>query len=351
MTYDEFLLCLDLLPGFGPYKFKNLVDAFGGREELFEAWQQKKIPGLKLSDTLISQGKSFKAKLRDLGVNYVSFGDPEYPANLQVIADPPLVIYYIGEIDKLDSAKSISIVGSRKTTKQGEQFTADLCTELVGAGYQIISGMAFGIDGFAHKAVLESGGFTAAVLPANPHIPTPATHQYLYNQIREKGLVLSENILKEVVPGMFASRNRLIAGLSLATVVIEAGEKSGSLITANCAFNYARELFAVPGAPNNLYSQGCNLLIKQNKAKLIESAEDILVEIDPTYSPKSLKFNFSTISEMDKKILNLLSGRSLSLDQICQAVDMSPSNAISYLSALEISGVVFQDSNFNYSVR
>jgi DNA processing protein len=208
----------------------------------------------------------------------VTLSDPLYPPLLAQISDPPQVLFIKGSIESL-LLPSIAIVGSRNASRGGLDMAADLAGHLANQGFSITSGMATGIDGAAHKATLAVNGTTMAVLGCGVECIYPKRHQHLYHDIINTGCVISE-YWPSIGPfaGNFPRRNRIVSGLSLGTVVVEASRKSGSLISARLAMEQNREVFAVPGSVLGGYSQGCHDLIK-NGAKLVESAADIIEEL------------------------------------------------------------------------
>lgn len=205
--------------------------------------------------------------------------DPLYPPLLKQIADPPLVLFVKGDINSL-LPPSIAIVGSRHSSLQGREITSSFAYNLAIQGFTITSGMATGIDGAAHKAALSANGQTLAVLGCGVEVVYPKRHTALYQQIIQQGCVVSE-YWPSIGPfaGNFPRRNRIVSGLSLGTLVVEANLKSGSLITARLAQEQNREVFAVPGSIAAGFNQGCHYLIK-NGAKLVENVADIVEELE-----------------------------------------------------------------------
>ena len=206
--------------------------------------------------------------------------DARYPRLLKEISDPPALLYVRGHGTKINLEKTIAVVGTRHVTEYGREITKKLVTDLVRRGYTIVSGLAYGVDTVAHQAAITAGGKTIAVLGCGIDIIAPASNAKLYWDIVEcHGAVVSE-----IPPGVrtdkkrFVTRNRIISGLSQGVVVIEGGDKSGTLITARYAADQGREVFAVPGPITNPYSRAPSILLK-NGAKLVESADDIIEEL------------------------------------------------------------------------
>ncbi|MFS1436824.1 DNA-processing protein DprA [Shewanella sp. 10N.286.48.A6] len=254
-------------------------------EELRQRLEFEKL-SLPLSAKLLSQCQIDFDKV-DLAIEWlnlspqhhiVTLSDPDYPALLQQISDPPGVLFIKGQLEAL-LRPSIGMVGSRNASVGGLNMAKALATEMVQMGFSITSGMAAGIDGAAHKGAVDSNGVTLAVLGTGVECIYPKRHSNLYHQIQHQGCVLSE-FWPQVGPyaGNFPRRNRIISGLSLGTIVVEATRKSGSLISARLAMEQNREVFAVPGSVLGGYNQGCHDLLK-NGAKLVECATDVVEEL------------------------------------------------------------------------
>lgn len=216
--------------------------------------------------------------LQESGMNFVSLEDAWYPKKLEQIVNAPYALYYRGHLPD-DKKKSVAIVGARTRSAYGSQIAGQLAKSLAQAGVEVISGMAYGIDTDGHKGALEGGGQTFAVLGCGADVCYPKSNVYLYEKIQKEGGILSEFAPKtQPLPAYFPQRNRIIAGLSDYTVVIEARLKSGSLITADYAVEQGREVYALPGRVTDALSQGCNALIQQG-AGVITSVEEFLGEL------------------------------------------------------------------------
>lgn len=272
-------------------------------------------------------------------IGLISINDCRYPDSLKNIAKPPLFLFYKGNIELLSKNKMISIVGTRRSTKYGELCCERAVKDLVDGEVVIVSGLALGIDSIVHKEVLKYKGNTIAVLGCGIDIFYPRTNIKLRDEIERKGLVISEfPIGMRPTPKNFPIRNRIIAGLSKGTVVVESSSKGGSLITASISLEEGRDVFAFPGDVTYPLSQGCNELIKLSQAKLIVSGEDILNE-----------YSWLKISEDGKK-LNKLIGIKLKiysvlktkmhLEEIRKEVSCETSELLSNLMELEIEGYI-----------
>ncbi|MGC9125541.1 MAG: DNA-processing protein DprA, partial [Caldisericaceae bacterium] len=229
------------------------------------------------ADEMASARKEIASAL-NLGVEIIPYDDDGFPSQLRDIKESPLVIYIKGSLEKTDSF-SVSIVGSRKCTEYGKAVARELSKKLAQLGIAVVSGLAYGIDSEAHKGALSVNGRTVAVLGSGVDVVYPRENRFLYDEIVEKGAVISEFPLgTKALKFNFPFRNRIISGLSLATIVVEAQEKSGSLITANYALEQSREVFAVPGNITSSCSKGTNLLIRDGAIPLL-SYEDVLYNV------------------------------------------------------------------------
>ncbi|HVO93410.1 MAG TPA: DNA-processing protein DprA, partial [Terriglobales bacterium] len=276
-------LALARVKGLGLVGCKKLLDRFTDPREIFSAVpaQLKDIDGMHgdAIDGLMSfsDWAAVEEEIRRIdaaGVRLVRFTDENYPARLRTIADPPPFLYIKGDLRPADD-RAVAIVGSRSASDYGRRVARDLAGGLAALGFTVVSGMARGIDGMAHEAALSSGGRTLAVLGSGVDRAYPPEHEQLYQRIGENGAVISElPIGTRPAAFNFPARNRLISGLSLGVVVVEATEKSGSLITASLAVEQGREVFAVPGEVGSSRSRGAHRLIRQG-AKLVETVNDI----------------------------------------------------------------------------
>lgn len=290
-------------------------------------------------------------RIREKGIQLIYLTHPDYPELLKNIIDPPLCFYMKGDITQGD-AKALAMVGTRRPTTYGRKVTEMLSAELSSAGFTIVSGMARGIDSVAHqsvlKAVLKAGGRSIGVLGCGIDVVYPPENSRLFAEMPEHGAIISE-----FAPGTgpqkqnFPQRNRIISGLSLGTVVIEAAERSGSLITVRFALEQGREVFAVPGNINSPVSKGTNNLIKQG-AKLVTCTEDILEEFESLLTQglknviKNSSFEKISLSKDEKNIYNTLTLEPKHIDQIIAESGVEPRDTIQLLLNLEIKGVAEQ---------
>ena len=350
-------LALARVPGLGSASFKKLADHFADPTRALSASEAelRAVPGL---DRLAVDGlRSFAGwddvreelgKVAAAGASIVPYAAPNYPARLRAIADPPPFLYARGELDGADE-KIIAVVGSRSASSYGLRITEDLCGGLASLGFTVVSGMARGIDGAAHEAALNAGGRTIAVLGSAVDVVYPPEHEALYCRIRAQGAVVSE--LPMGTPPLafnFPARNRLISGLALGVVVVEATEKSGSLITAALALEQGREVFAVPGEAGASRSRGTHRLIRQG-AKLVERVEDIIEEIAPQLAgraaarPEPLRPVLPANASVEaRKVFEMVLSGPVQIDEVIESSGLSPAKVSEVLLDLEIKGVLKQ---------
>ncbi|HET9642724.1 MAG TPA: DNA-processing protein DprA [Burkholderiaceae bacterium] len=275
------------VPGLGRQNARRLLATFGGPEQVFDATTAalREVVAVPLAEALALPSEGWAAQreatrrwLDGEGRSIVPLGHPEYPPQLLQTPDPPLLLYLQGRQELLH-ARSIAIVGSRQATPQGVANARAFASHFSSAGLAVVSGLALGIDGAAHEGGLEGPGSTIAVVATGLDRVYPKRHLALAHRIAVHGLLISELPLD--TPPLrqnFPSRNRIIAGLALGTLVVEAAPDSGSLITARQAVEMGREIFAIPGSIHAPQSRGCHWLIKQG-AKLVDRAEDVLEEL------------------------------------------------------------------------
>lgn len=280
-------LTLSHIPGLGPTGGRRLIDLFGGPRAVLNAGHSDllKVPGIKgevvegVKSALARKQAEKELLLAErLGVSIIVWADPIYPANLRTIHDPPFLLYVKGSLLAQDSL-GVAIVGARKATDYGLSVAERISGRLAKVGITIISGLAAGIDTAAHCGALASGGRTIAVLGCGLDRVYPANNIQLYKEIALRGAIVSEYPFgTKPEPWRFPVRNRIISGLALGVVVVEAGVYSGSLITANLALEQGREVFAIPGRVDSKNSEGTHGLLQQG-AKLVQTEDDILEEL------------------------------------------------------------------------
>lgn len=280
--------------------------------------------------------------------SFFTIDDEIYPESLKNICDPPQKIYYRGNLDLLRSDRLIAIVGTRRNTAYGKLCCENIVKKLMDADVTIVSGFAMGIDTISHKTCIDNNGKTIAVIASGLDIVYPASNLKLWKEIEKKGLILSEyNYGTKPFRSNFPKRNRIIAGLSKATVIIESKEKGGSLITANMALEEGRDIFAVPGNIFSENSKGSNSLIRDSKAKLLLSADEILEEYGWAALNKVSNEKNSELSNIQKRILDLLSSEK-SLDSLVQELNLDLSSVLSEIMELELTGAIKSMSGGKY---
>jgi DNA processing protein len=273
---------------------------------------------------------------------------PEYPDRLRNIYHPPPVLYQQGMLATADEW-SVAVVGTRRATVYGKEAARYIAGELARAGVTVVSGLARGIDTVAHQAALDAGGRTIAVLGSGVDVVYPAENRRLMQRIVEQGALLSEYTLGAPPEASnFPPRNRIISGLSLGVVIVEAGERSGALITADYAAEHGREVFAAPGNMFNKSSKGCNRLIQQG-AKLVLDIKDVLEELNLNMVAQQLELQAVVPeNETESLLLSFLSSEPLHVDEIIRQAALPVSEVSSALALMELKGLVRQVGGMNY---
>jgi DNA processing protein len=354
----KYKIALSLIPKVGHVTAKKLVAYIGDFEGVFRASKKHllKIPdiGETLANNIIYSNVLPLAEqeiefIEKNNIRVIFYLDKEYPERLKHCIDAPVLLYAKGDLD-LNQRKILSIVGTRNATDEGVSFCTNLVSALADRGHQpvIVSGLAYGIDATAHTAALANNLPTVAVLGHGLDIIYPASHKTLAKKIVNQGLLVTDFPSKSVRDkNNFIKRNRIIAGLSDATIVVESGEKGGALITADIANSYNRDVFAVPGRVTDPYARGCNQLIKTNRAALLEKVEDLeyILGWEPgkDIHTKSIQRNlFIDMSKEEKQIVEILksSEKELPIDTICLKAQMPTSRVSPILLELEFKGVI-----------
>lgn len=352
---ELFRVALTLIPQIGPRLARRLVSYTGSIEGIFQENKHKlsKIPGigeghLQKFDmkNILSLAESELEFIQKNGISYKFYLDKDYPRRLKECEDAPLIIYYKGK-DCFDDPRIISIVGTRKATPYGIQLCENFVRELkeLIPDVVIVSGYAYGIDICAHKAAIQNSLKTIAVFGHDLSRVYPVQHAKYIKSVLDNGCTVTEfPSLKKLDQGNFVSRNRIIAGLSDATIVVESALRGGALITADIASSYNRDVFAFPGRVDDIYSNGCNNLIRQNKAALIESAKDFVWALrwEENISGKPVqKQLFPELNDMEQKLYNELRNyRQLSLDELSINTREPVSKLSAILLNLEFKGLV-----------
>ncbi|PID89488.1 MAG: DNA-protecting protein DprA [Bacteroidia bacterium] len=355
---DELLkykIGISLIPKIGCINAKKIIAYTGGVEAVFKEKKRTlmKIPGIgeQLANN-ITQAQTLKRAEEEIefmqknGIKASFYLDADYPERLKHCNDAPVMLYTKGN-GTLNKRKAISIVGTRKATSYGKEICENIVEQLAEAKHDvlIVSGFAYGIDITAHKAALKNKLSTAAIFAHSLNKTYPAVHKKYRKEVEENGVLASEFMSQtSPEPKYFLQRNRIIAGLTDATIVVESAEKGGSLVTADIANSYHRDVFAFPGRIGDKYSAGCNKLIKINKAALLTNVADIeyLLGWDrsETKMPVQQKL-FVNLSSDEEKIINFISRQEkASIDMISLQTQLPPSKVSSLLLNLEFAGLI-----------
>ena len=271
----------------------------------------------------------------------VALGDADYPPLLRDIHDPPATLHVLGDAGAL-TRPQVAIVGSRRASAAGQRLARELAAELVAAGLAVCSGLARGIDGAAHRGALDAGGSTVAVMATGIDDVYPPRHQPLAAALQATGCLVTEFPRgTSPLPHNFPRRNRIISGLSLGVVVVEAAPRSGSLITARCALEQGREVFALPWSPLHGAGRGCLQLLRDG-AKMVETVQDVLDELGPLYRRHRECAVPADTPELDAAgwLLELFAAEAVDVDSLVRACERPVAEVLSALSALELAGRV-----------
>ncbi|PWU12905.1 MAG: DNA-protecting protein DprA [Verrucomicrobia bacterium] len=358
MDSREALVALNLIEGVGPVRVRQLLEHFGDAPLVLRASRSElrrvRNIGEDTAEAIArwEQTIGLDAELKriaEFGCRIVTQADPEYPEMLRQIYDPPIVLYVKGDLLPKDK-NSIAMVGSRLTTHYGIEVARKLSYQLAYLGVTVVSGAARGIDSAAHQGALSAKGRTIAVLGTGINLVAPPENAKLFEQIAANGALITQFPFNR--PGdkqSFPIRNRIVAGMTLGTVVVEANLTSGALITANFAVEYGRQVFAVPGRIDSPRSKGCHDLIKKG-AKLCEGAEDILTEFEylfpaanrPAGASQTGTLPALELSESEQKVYDTLDHEEINIDEVIRKSGL-PTSAVSVaLLSLEMKRLIRQ---------
>lgn len=344
-------LALSLVSGIGPRLQMTLLEHFGTPAVVLRQSYESllAVPGIgpKVARNLVQPGLLDEAgavvsQCRALNVDLFPRNHARYPDPLKRICDAPALIYVRGSLEPRDDL-SIAIVGSRRCTAYGRRQAERLSGSLARAGFTIVSGLARGIDTAAHRGALNAGGRTTAVLATGVREIYPPENADMAMDIMQHGALISEMPLDQVArPGLFPQRNRIISGLCLAVIVVEATRTSGALYTARHALEQGREVFAVPGNIDSLASAGCHDLIRDG-VTLIRNADDVLAELGPLAAPAAPEPGVTihtpremVLNALESEILNLVSTSPTPIDEILSTTQLDPSRVLSTITVLEM---------------
>ncbi len=358
MEPREALVALNLIDGVGPVRVRQLLEHFGDAPAILGASRAQLLQvhgiGEETAEAIAGWEKTIDLngelkRITDFGCRILIQTDPEYPELLKQIYDPPVVLYVKGQLLPKDK-NSVAMVGSRLTTHYGLEIARKLAYQLAYLGVTVVSGGARGIDSAAHQGALSGKGRTIAVLGTGINIVWPGENRELFERITANGALITQFPFNR--PGdkqSFPIRNRIVAGMTLGTVVVEANLTSGALITANFATEYGRQVFAVPGRIDSPRSKGCHDLIKKG-AKLCEGAEDILSEFEylfpasnrPASPAETGVLPALELSENEQKVYGTLNNEEISIDEVIQKSGLPPSAVSVSLLSLEMKRLIRQ---------
>lgn len=347
------LVALSLVPGIGPGRIRALLTRLGSAAAVLSAPERvlATVPGVGPATARAIRTFRPHARVRDqlararrVGARLLAQSNPRFPQLLQETYDPPAFFWIRGSLTQMDE-RAVAVVGTRRPSDYGSRVTRALCTELARAGITVVSGLAYGVDVVAHRAALDAGGRTIAVLGSGVDRIYPAHHARLAKDIIRNGALLSEYPMgaKPDAPN-FPRRNRIISGLTLGTLVTEAYATGGALITAKLALDQNREVFAVPSAIDNDAGRGANQLIRDGQAKLTTCVEDVLIELgleDSRPSPEA-PAERDPLTPEEQRICACLSDRPIHLNTLCEQTGMETATALVILLTLEFKGRVRQ---------
>jgi DNA processing protein len=347
-------IAIGMIPGVGDILSKQLVSYCGSAKQVFNQSKAKllKIPGV--GEKLISQFNATEIllaaetelkKCDKNGIDVLFYTEPDYPSRLKKISDSPALLYKKGK-GILEAEKTVAIVGTRNATPYGKEVTEAICADLATIGVTTISGLAYGIDIYAHRGSIKNNMPTFGVIASGLDWIYPSAHKNTSEEMQLEGGLISEHPLgTKPEAHYFPGRNRIIAGLCDALIVVETGEKGGSIITANIAFSYDKDIFAVPGNINNTYSKGCNTLIASQKALTYTCLKDLTNHMNwEAGAPISntSKIDFSNFDETEINILSVLKGaqNGIQIDQLSWKTQLPINKLAAVLLNLEFGGVV-----------
>ncbi|NOK60322.1 MAG: putative Rossmann fold nucleotide-binding protein DprA/Smf involved in DNA uptake [Chloroflexi bacterium AL-W] len=356
MQHIHYYLGFNLTPGIGPMRLNRLIDYFGSIDEAWKAsasdlrssgLDRKSCEALLATRTQIDLEAEVE-RATQLGVDLICIEDTQYPPLLRQIAQPPPLLYVRGNFDVLDEG-ALAVVGTRSPTSYGKEATRRVVYDLATVGMTIVSGLALGIDSIAHKVALEAKGRTLAVLGSGVDVPYPERNTRLAQEIIENGALISEYPLgTKPVPANFPPRNRLISGLSLGTLVVEAGVRSGALITVTFALEQGRDVFAIPGSIFSRTSSGPHRLLRDG-AGLVTSAQDVLEAVN--WSTVTLQHEAKKSLPEDPTevlLLELIEYEPRHIDELSRVSNLSVATISATLAMLELKGLIRQAGAMHY---
>lgn len=346
-------LALHFVPGIGSIKYKKLLETFGNATQVFKQ-NIKSLKKIESISDINAQAIKYFTDFDNIhalvevhnkkNIEVVFFDDEKYPQKLTHCIDSPPFLFYKGNTN-FNAEKMISIVGTRNCTEYGKKICEEIVSDLKAYNVTIVSGLAMGIDVIAHKACIRNEMPTIALLAHGLGSVYPVAHKSIAESITENGAIMSEYVYNvKAETGFFPMRNRIVAGISDATIVIETQKKGGSMITAELALGYNKDVFAVPGRVKDIKSEGCNYLIQSQKAQLINSAADIANQLcwDKNFvaKPKQLQL-FIELTEDQKNVYNILQTKEkIHIDELTFLSNLNSSKVAGVLLNLEMQGII-----------
>lgn len=354
----RYYIGFNLVQGIGPIRLQALIRAFGSVERAWHApadalratgLDRRALENMLVTRTRVDLDHEVR-RIADAGVHVLTWDSPGYPPLLREIPAPPPVLYLCGKIEPED-AWAVAVVGTRRSSSYGREVTRRLVREMVQSGITIVSGLARGIDGVAHRTALESGGRTIAVLGCGVDYIYPPEHRDLARRIVKNGALISEYPMGTKPEARnFPPRNRIISGLSLGVLITEAGRRSGALITADYAAEHGRDVFAVPGSILAVASIGTNSLIQDGACMVLETA-DLLGELNLTMiAEQSQARENLPVTEVEGTLLSYLEKEPVHVDDLGRAVGLPIAEVTSTLALMELKGMVRQVGGMKYVV-
>lgn len=335
--------------GIGAVRYQALLSRFGTlaeawratRSELKETGLEDRIIRLIADERANIDPESEMERLEKLTVRALTWDDPAYPSQLREVDDSPPVLYIRGDLQPADGL-AVAVVGTRRPTPYGRQVAEELSYQLAANGVTVVSGLARGIDAIAHRAAIQAGGRTLAVMACGLDMVYPPEHAKLARELIDHGALMSEQPLGTQPRGdFFPRRNRILSGLSLGTLVVEGDLKSGALITADFANDQGRDVFAVPGSIFSAQSRGTNAKIQRGEAKLVLKVDDILGELNLQAVPEQLEMQqLIPATDTEADLLRHISKEPVHIDEVCRESGLPASTVSSLLAMMELKGLV-----------
>jgi len=345
----KYWIALNRIPGIGRVRCQSLLSAFGslaaawtaGAADLRSAGVDSRAARLIIAERAKIDPDDEMGQVEKQGVQALTWPDPLYPAALKETDDPPPVLYVRGDIAAAHDF-AVAVVGTRRPTPYGRQVAEEMSYQLAANRICVVSGLARGVDAIAHRAALQAGGKTVAVMACGLDMVYPPEHAKLAREIAENGAVLSEQPLGTQPRGdYFPRRNRILSGLSLGVLVVEGDVKSGAMITAKMALEQNREVFAVPGSIFSPQSRGTNDLIQKSGAKLVTCVGDIMEELNLTAAPQQMELKEALpATDTEADLLRHITKDPVHIDEVCRGSGLPASTVSSLLAMMELKGLI-----------